>query len=593
MDRSRAGERPQTAGQNPRMVVRAATVVLVAGLACACATPTPAPEPASRPPAETTPEPQLQPLTTSTPDTRPRPPMLRMLEASRFSLTVQDADLPSVLLGLGRESPLGVVVAPGVVGRVTADLKGVSLVEILDEIVVARGYHYAIQGRVLRIFRTDRETRTYRVDYPNHQRSGVSELSVAGFIGAAPTDGGEGSSSQGGEDLSLSSVTTSQTADLWAEIEGGIRTLVFGSADAEVDEEPSGTSSNEEGSQSNPASRPARRVFVARQAGIVTVTAETTTLDQVERFLAEIHQSLERQVLIDARIIEITLDDELDLGVDIEGAPNLGTTVGVFNRLITPGLREAAIAQSLAPVLNQGGIEFGIARNDLGVVLRALALQTDVRVVSTPRITTLNNHKAMIKVVRNEIFFIAEVETVITDTVVQQTTEFQPQVVPVGVTLDVTPHVSDRSEITLHIRPSVSEIVAVELQPTNDPNLPQNGSLPVVDLRETDSVLRVADGTTIVIGGLVRSREFEQVRRVPLLGDLPLLGSLFRGTRTEERRSEMVILLRPTVLDPPRIVRTAETFAANLDALDEIRTDRSIGFPWWRQPFGRPLGADR
>ncbi len=570
-----------------------AGIVLTACLSLACAA-QPRPQPrATEPPAESAPDlvaTVLAPRTFSLPESGPRPPALRLLEATRFTLLLQDADLRGVLLGLGRESPLNIIVAPDVTGTVSADLKDASLLEILEQLVAGRGYRYAVEGNLLRIFRDDRETRIYQIDYPNYTRKGDTRVSLAGFMGTTVDVGGEGGGGGGGggaaaADNSISQVETQQHTDLWSEIEAAVRTIVLGSPDS-----PSETRGADAAGESALAPR---RVTVSRQAGLVSVTAERPVLSEVERYLTAMTRNTQRQVLIDAQIIEVRLGDDLELGLDIEGAPEYGGSwVGVFERMIIPGMREATIAQSLAPVLNNGGISIGIANDSFGLILRALAKQTDVRVLSTPRVTTLNNHKAIIKVVRNEVFFISETETIVSDDVVQTNTEFVPSVIPVGVNLDVTPQISEDGEITMHVRPSVSEVVSVVPQPKASVSLTQNGSLPVVDVRETDSVLRVRDGATIVLGGLVQTREFEQLRGVPFLGDIPYLGVLFRNTTVSEIRSELVIFLTPTVLDPPRIRSTTVEAREGLDAADAIRLDRSQSFPWWRKPLGQSYGAN-
>ncbi|MEZ4215538.1 MAG: secretin and TonB N-terminal domain-containing protein [Myxococcota bacterium] len=543
------------------------------------------------PPPPTT----LAPRLARVAEASPRPPALRLLEATSFTLLVQDAELRGVLLGLGRESPLNIVVDPDVRGLVSADLANVSLLEILDELVTGRGYHYAVRGNVLRIFRHDRETRTYRVDYPTYTRKGESRVSLAGFIGADTELGGDVQGSTSTGDSSVSEIETSTEQDLWGEIEGAVRTIVFGAADATA-------ASDDDAEDGDGAAAPAasalpdRRVIVSKQAGLISVTAETRVLDEVEHYLQAVAESQRRQVLIDAQIVEVTLGDDFDLGFDIESAPKLpGNNVnGIFERLITPGLREATIAQSLAPVLTEGGISVGFAKDNFGLLLRALAKQTDVRVVSTPRVSTLNNHKAMIKVVRNRVFFVAQTETITpTQGVVQTFTEFIPTVIPVGVNLDVTPQVSEEGEITLHIRPSVSEVASVELQPKTNASQPQNGSLPVVDIRETDTVLRVPDGATIVLGGLVQSREFEQERKVPFFGDIPLLGEVLTGTSTEEQRTELLIFLTPTVLDTPRIARVTERLQSEFEETHALWQRRSLELPWWRKPLGQSYGAYR
>ena len=371
-----------------------ARALAAACLSLACAAPplakTDAPA-AAEPHAPGLAPPDLAPRTLAVPESTPRPPALRLLEATRFTLLLQDADLRGVLLGLGRESPLNVVVAPDVTGTVSADLSDVSLLEILDQLVAGRGYRYAVEGNLLRIFREDRETRIFKIDYPSYTRKGDTRVSLAGFVGSTVEVGGQGGTGGGGgagggtggaQDTSVSQIETQQTTDLWSEIESAVRTIVFGAADA--------TSDTKADDRSGESALAARRVIVSRQSGLVSVTAERFVLAEVERYLDAVARSTQRQVLIDAQIIEVRLGDDLDLGLDIEGAPNFpGDTVGIFKRMLIPGMREATIAQSLAPVLNSGGISIGIANESFGLILRAIAKQTDVRVLSTPRVSTL------------------------------------------------------------------------------------------------------------------------------------------------------------------------------------------------------------
>jgi MSHA biogenesis protein MshL len=529
----------------------------------------------------------LTPRTVSIPSDQPRPAALRLLEETRFTLNVQEAELASLLLGLGRDSPFNVVVEPGVRGKVTADLKDASLREILEQLVHPFGYGYSVRGNVLRIFRGERETRTYRVDYPNYQRRGNSDLTVTGAIAARPEIGGAESGSSSAEDVSTAGVQTTQEVDFWAELEEGLRAIVFGAAGAEEESEGDDEEAEER------AALPDRQVAVARQAGLVNVTAEPAVLHQVEAYLDEVALSTQRQVLIDVRILEIDIGDELELGVGWEYAPDLGSGyAGTLTGSILPAL-SPIFAQDLAPLLTNGGFLFGLADEDFGLELAALATQRDVRLISTPRLATLNNHKAIIKVVRNEVFFIAEVETEAVEGVAStRTTQFVPQIIPVGVTLDITPQISDQNEITLHLHPSISEVVDIVPQPQGDPLLTESGSLPVIDLRETDTVMRVADETTVVIGGLIQSREIERQRKVPLLGDLPWLGQIFRRTEIEESRTELVIMVTPRVLDAPKIARVREETQKSIAEADARRRARLHERPWWRRPFREYYGVE-
>lgn len=521
------------------------------------------------PPPRTT----FAPRTASIPDEQPRPAALRLLEETRFTLDVQDADLPSLLLGIGRDGPFNTVIAPEVTGRVTVDFRDTSLRQILDELLIPRGYYYKVQGNFLRITAGDISTRTYRVDYPNYQRRGNSDLTIEGAIATSPDIGASGG--RAADDVSSTSIRTTQESDFWAELEIGLQFIVHGSAAAE--NTPEGTG---------------RNLVMSRQSGLLTVTGEPKVLQAVESFLEEIARSTQRQVLIDCRILEIDIGDGLEFGVDWEIAANLGSAEGVFDRNIKPGFKDAFSIADLAPALTGGGFLFGIASDEIGVVLAALAEERNVRVVSTPRLATLNNHKALIKVVRNEVFFIAEVETEILQTVgAAQTTEFVPQVIPVGVTLDITPQISNDGHITMHIHPSISEIVDIVPQPKGDPDLESFGSLPVIDLRETDTVMRVRDQETILIGGLIQSSELRRESKIPVLGDIPYLGQLFRLTDVEEKRTELVILVKPTILDAPMITQVRLEAEESINSLDGLRGDRLKERPWWRRPFGEYYGV--
>jgi MSHA biogenesis protein MshL len=573
-----------------RRGLRHATLgVALLSLAAGCLPPPAAPRPAAadEPTTDSGPSPvDLQPRLVSRPDADPRPPALRLLQQERFDLDVQDADLRTLLVGLIRHSPFNAVVSSDVQGSVTADLSNVTLFDLLEQIVEPRGFSYQIRGNTVEVARNPIETRTYYIDYPSYTRSGGSDFTAGGALSSSASSSSSSSSSSSGGSSSSSSSDSSSTTlrtanrqDFWTELQGSLQSLVFGSAQADAQQIASS----------------GRQVLVAAQSGLVLIRAEHSVQDQVRSFLNEMTRSTQRQVLIDTRILEVSLSDDLDLGVDVEYAPDTGgVTRGVVGRLIgpvPPRTNPATLGSSLSPVLTNGGITFGLAGDHLAARLRALAAQTDVRVVSTPRIATLNNHQALIKVVRNQVFFIAENDVQIVEGVgTTVTTDFVPQVVPIGVTLDVTPRIGEDNQITLHIHPSVSEVVGLAAQPSTIPNVP-SGSLPIVDLRETDTVVRVGDGDTIVMGGLIRSRELNQETKAPLLGDIPLLGFLFRGTNVEELRTELVILLTPKILDAPRIVEVASSSMDSVDQLNALRLERRPMRQWWRTPRNQSYGV--
>lgn len=240
--------------------------------ATACASgPTPATTPEQV--IQTLPPPSTRPRISSQPDSDPRGAAVRALSQSRLSLNVQDAELSGLLLGFGRGVPLNIVIGPRVTGPVTADLENVSLLEVLEQIVRPRGFHYRIEGRTLRIFSLDRETRIYRLSYPNTVRTGLGEFTVSGALAQevdiSGASGGRGDS----EDASTSSLTTRQELDLWGEVESAVQLLVFGSDGEET------TTGNRE--ERGPDGLPTRRVLISRQAGFVMVTAPRVVLEEV------------------------------------------------------------------------------------------------------------------------------------------------------------------------------------------------------------------------------------------------------------------------------------------------------------------------
>jgi MSHA biogenesis protein MshL len=172
------------------------------------------------------PGPIVGPRTISIPEDAPRPPVIRLLSQGRYTLNVQDADLPGLLLGLGKNTPVNIVVGPQVQGQVSADLQNVSLMEILEQVVRPRGFHYRIEGSTARIFRTDRETRIYEVDYPNTRRTGSAQFTVTGAVAQEIAMAGAEATASG--DTSTSAVNTEHDVDFWKEIEEGIRLIVFG-----------------------------------------------------------------------------------------------------------------------------------------------------------------------------------------------------------------------------------------------------------------------------------------------------------------------------------------------------------------------------
>jgi MSHA type pilus biogenesis protein MshL len=260
----------------------------------------------------------------------------------------------------------------------------------------------------------------------------------------------------------------------------------------------------------------------------VQVTAEWNRVRRVEALLHRLEESLGKQVAIEVKILEVTLRDETKTGINWSNmsgkyfGANLETAPGLENPVLTMVLKDTPTT----------------------ALFEAISESGTVKVLSTPRISTLNNQKAIVRVVTEEVFFIANVEPAVISNGVatEPVVEYEPQIVPVGIVLDVTPQVGQDGFITLNVHPTISDIVGIAESPNAD-------TQPILAVRELDTVGRVRDGETLIIAGLVAEGSVNERSGVPLLKDLPLLGYLFGSTRLRKTSTELVILLTPVVME--------------------------------------------
>jgi MSHA type pilus biogenesis protein MshL len=289
---------------------------------------------------------------------------------------------------------------------------------------------------------------------------------------------------------------------------------------------------------------PQGKVTVSPATGTLIVADRPENLDQVESHLRHLEEVIGRQVLIEAKVIEVTLNDSFQMGVNY----------GLFPRAlgIGPGVGGAAtggnaLLQSFAP--NVGGIQFGLFRTgDFSALLEALHAQGQVNMLSSPRVATLNNQPAVIHVTEQVPVISREVlsgEIDPTQTAVRYDVTFEEA----GIRLEVTPQIGGDGGLTIRVHPRVTEVSGEVTTPDN------LQTLPILNERETETVLKVRDGQSIVLGGFIQKRRTEDVSKVPGLGSLPLIGALFRSTDQKEDRVELLILLTPTVLDTQRIAQ--------------------------------------
>jgi len=407
-----------------------------------------------------------------------------------YTLSFRKADIHEILTVLSRKSKLNIVVDPDVRGEVTVDLKDVTLGKALDCLLTPLEMHYKREASFIRVSPIKMQTRRFTLNYLTTQRTASG--SVSGTTGRR--------TGKEGETVGLGSfiqVKTSDTTDLWKEIEDGLKSI-----------------SSEKG-----------RLVINKISGSILVTDFPQNLARMAEFLETIEGSVQRQVMIQARIIEVTLSDEYQMGIDWSAIAKGDSLRGTFTQILSP-------ATSI--------FQIGISDSDFSFLLDAMSRQGKIDILSSPKVSTLNNQPAVIKVAREDVYW--EREFTYTAGVEGQAQGFsRPRWITVGILLKVTPQIGSHGLITLDIHPSVTEKVGEAKSPEGD-------VAPILDVREANTVAKVRDGQTVVIAGLLQKREKTEVTSVPFLGKIPLLGALFRKTVKEKRKTELVIMFTPTIV---------------------------------------------
>ena len=433
--------------------------------------------------------------------------------ARRYTLVMAGADARELFLSLARENDFNLVLSPEVTGTVTMDIKEATAEELMDEVCGMLGCRAVFGGNTVRVAPEKRVTRVFPVDYLLTGRTGSGSLmastSTSGGGGGGAGGVSAGSATASSESQSTNTVVTEEKADFW----GGL--------------------AEEIGALLSPGSG---KAVVNRTSGTVTVTDYMANVEQVERYLRMIEARVRTGVVIETRIMEVTLDDSTKYGIDWTALPDLSSLS------LSGGLTGGATA---AQGLSTGSTTFrlGVAGSKFNAFLDAQAQAGNLNILSAPKVSTLNNQKAIIRIGRQDVFFRAVVTPASTTSAAFTT--YTPDSVTEGIILSVTPQVGQDGRVMLAIHPTITEKVGTAVAPDNN-------TAPILDVRETNTVVTVADGETVFIGGMMQERTQETVKSVPLLGDIPYFGALFRSNEQVKKKTELVILISP------RIVRAGE-----------------------------------
>ncbi len=475
------------------------------------------------------------------------------ISMTRFDLEVSDAPARAFFLGLARRAGSNVVVHPKVAGNLTLSLRGVTIAEALETVREMYGYDYRRLSAAYFVMPASVQNRTFQVNYLDISRLGASRTLVSSGsitdVGREPNSGNgsmpspatagtsQSDSSATGGEVTGTSIVSRTDSDFWSQLEVSLKAIVGNTAE--------------------------RNVVINRHSGTVVVRAAPDELRNVDEYLQNIQRIVTRQVVLEAKIIEVELNDAYQAGINWATVLRSGNQTylggvstppdGFDTDLLAGSGRQITVGPgnpvtSLPARTLGGAFTLAVDLHDIGAFIDLLKLQGNARVLSSPRVATLHNQKAVIKAGTDEFFVTGIESNTTTGTSTSTTRDVKLTPFFSGIALDVTPQIDADGGVILHIHPSVSDVRDQTKRVTVGG---QTDELPLAisEVRESDSVVKAQSGQLIVIGGLMRSTRREQNFGTPYLSAIPGLGELFKSRRNSTVKTELVILLRPIVTD--------------------------------------------
>lgn len=455
-----------------------------------------------------------------------QPDALTQGTEERFDIAVDNVEVKSFFASLVAGTGKNIAVHPDLRGKVSLQLKDVNIDEVLNVVRDIYGYDFRRKKNIYTIFPRSLQTQVFTVNYLDVIRTGVSDTRVSvAKIGSGQQSSGANARNQN-QQVSGTRVKTESSVDFWRDLESSITTIIGGV---------------EEG----------RSITTNAQAGMVVVKALPRELSLVKEFLHRSELSVKRQVILETKIIEVQLNDSFSAGINwsaINGQLMLSKNATLNGPNIDTV--DSAVGEVFSSVVGIG---------DISNLLSLLQTQGTVQVLSSPRVSTVNNQKALIRVGSDE-FFVTGVSNSTTSNASStiNTPNLELTSFFSGIALDVTPQIAESGDVILHVHPVVS---AVKDQTKNITVGDQEFSLPLAfrEVRESDSIVRAQSGQVVVLGGLMTESYRDSRGRRPLAGDIPAVGQLFRSKQYHKVKSELVILMKPIVID-------ADTWRSDVDA---------------------------
>jgi MSHA type pilus biogenesis protein MshL len=517
-----------------------------------------------------------------------------------YSVVVNNVKVQDLLFALARDAKLNVDIHPGITGNVSLNAIDQSLPQLLTRISKQVDMRFELDGPNLAVMPDSPFLRTYKIDYVNMNRDTTGTVAVttqvaSGTPGATGAGGAAPAAAGGvaGANNSITRIENKSQNHFWETVTQNIKdilretdkTLPEGSSETVVEQANAQsttgtgamtTTTVTRGAQNtpslanspNPAAfqntgttvvrratfREAASVIAHPESGVLTVRATARQHEKIQDFLSQVIQSVKRQVLIEATVAEVSLSNDYQQGIDWSALPLGRAGFTVVQR---------AVGAITAPPSSLLQLSYNNQQSSVGAIKGAVNLLEGfgtVKVLSSPKISVMNNQTAVMKVVDNNVYFTLKADTTANANTSTTTFTTTLQSVPVGFVMNVTPQIGDGDSVMLNIRPSISSIVSYVPDP--NPTLANPcgfgvascsipaivSNIPVVRTREMESVIRVDNGNIAVMGGLIEDRVENVDNAVPGISRIPLLGEFFMQRRDQAKKTELVIFLRPVVL---------------------------------------------
>ena len=556
-----------------------------------------------------------QPVQKTLPLPRPKPTP----KTETYSVVVNNVKVQDLLFALARDAKLNVDIHPGISGTVTLNAIDQTLPQLLTRISKQVDMRFELDGPNLAVMPDAPFLRTYQVDYINLARDVTGTISTNTQISTSALSVGSAPASGGGNTSRIQIENTSKNR-FWESLEKNIKDIlhetdkVFPEGSTETTTEHSATQTttgsgtlpiaptnsrptrSSQNAQNLPGNansaamensgetvirrmtfREAASVIANPETGIVTVRATARQHEKIQEFLDRVMRNAKRQVLIEATIIEVALNDNYQQGIDWTKA------AGITGFSLTRASSTGAIVSSSSPF----SLSYHNQNRGLDVVVDMLRGFGTTKVLSSPKLTVLNNQPATLKVSEDFVYFNVKQDVVAgstSGTLSTTSTTTTPQSVSIGFFMSLTAQVGDDDTVTLNVRPSISSISDLKKDP--NPALKIENLVPQIRTREIESMLRVRSGDIAVLGGLMEDRMDNKSNRVPVIGDIPLLGEVFTSRNNSAAKSELVIVLRPTVIRDASINGDFSNFATTLPGKDFYQVDKVY------QPFSGPASNE-